>query len=95
MCENMTYTEYNTLEQQRREHLAAINNNAADRDELERRYGAVYDTAQLTDAFEVSNFLAPFVLCRRKSDGVRGSLEFQHSPRYYFNFQPATVQEPA
>jgi len=25
---------------------------------------------------------------RRKSDRVRGSLEFQNSPRFYFNFQP-------
>ena len=25
---------------------------------------------------------------RRKSDGKKGSLEFQHSPRIYFNFSP-------
>jgi hypothetical protein len=24
---------------------------------------------------------------RRKSDGVKGSLEFQHNPRFYFNFK--------
>ena len=32
-------------------------------------------------------FVAPLIVVRRKSDGVRGSLEFQHDPRLYFNFQ--------
>ncbi len=31
--------------------------------------------------------LAPYVVVRRKSDGQKGSLEFQHHPRYYFRFQ--------
>jgi hypothetical protein len=31
-------------------------------------------------------FLAPLVVVRRKADGVKGSLEFQHRPRLYFNF---------
>jgi hypothetical protein len=26
------------------------------------------------------------VVVKRKSDGVVGSLEFQHHPRFYFNF---------
>jgi hypothetical protein len=32
--------------------------------------------------------MAPLVVVRRKADGVKGSLEFQHMPRYYFGFQP-------
>lgn len=32
--------------------------------------------------------MAPLVVVRRKADGVKGSLEFQHNPRFYFNFQP-------
>jgi hypothetical protein len=32
-------------------------------------------------------FAAPYVVVRRKSDGVKGSLEFTHHPRVYFNFQ--------
>ena len=39
----------------------------------------------------ISRLLAsspPFVVVRRKSDGVKGSLEFQHNPRYYFSFSP-------
>ena len=30
--------------------------------------------------------MAPFVAVRRKSDGAKGSMEFTHSPRFYFNF---------
>jgi hypothetical protein len=36
--------------------------------------------------FEVIGFAAPFVVVVRKADGVKGSLEFTHSPRVYFNF---------
>jgi hypothetical protein len=31
--------------------------------------------------------LAPYVIVRRKVDGAVGSLEFQHQPRFYFNWQ--------
>jgi hypothetical protein len=53
---------------------------------LEAQFGRVWDTKQLADEFEVVGFLAPFVVVRRKADGVKGSLEFQHNPRHYFNF---------
>lgn len=45
-----------------------------------------YNTSELSELFEVISFSAPFVIVVRKSDGVRGSLEFTHSPRFYFNF---------
>jgi hypothetical protein len=32
--------------------------------------------------------MAPLVVVRRKPDGVKGSLEFQHNPRLYFTFRP-------
>jgi hypothetical protein len=35
--------------------------------------------------------MAPFVVVRRKADGRKGSLEFQHHPRFYFNFMPDGV----
>ena len=47
-----------------------------------------WDTQQLQEDFEVKSFLAPYVLVRRKSDGVEGLLEFTHSPRLYFGFTP-------
>lgn len=48
-----------------------------------------WDTAQLQEDFAVEGFVAPFVVVRRKSDGQRGTLEFKHSPRIYFDFRPA------
>lgn len=61
-----------------------------ERTRLEQQYGQgnVWDTAQLQQAFTVHSFLAPFCLVTRKSDGVKGAVEFQHSPRLYFDFQP-------
>jgi hypothetical protein len=45
-----------------------------------------WSTDQLRNEFEVIGFAAPFVVVRRKADGVKGSLEFTHNPRWYFNF---------
>ena len=45
-----------------------------------------WDTDALRAEFEVIGFMAPFVAVRRKSDGAKGSMEFTHSPRFYFNF---------
>jgi len=71
----------------RRAEVARINSEAAEREALETRYGAVWDTSQLQEDFSVEGFCAPYVVVRRKADGVKGSLEFQHHPRFYFNFQ--------
>ena len=46
-----------------------------------------WDTRRLQEDYEVLGFQAPYVVVRRKSDGVKGSLEFKDSPRVYFNFQ--------
>ncbi len=76
----------------RRTRLAEIgcavesDNQETERKRLEGRYGPVWDTEQLSAEFEVMGFMAPFVVVRRKSDGRKGSLEFQHHPRLYFNF---------
>jgi hypothetical protein len=48
-----------------------------------------WDTKQLTEEFEVLGFSAPFVVVIRRSDGVKGVLEFSHAPRLYFDFQPS------
>jgi hypothetical protein len=47
-----------------------------------------WTTAQMQEDFEPLSFAAPFIIVRRRADGVRGSLEFTHSPRVYFNWQP-------
>lgn len=45
-----------------------------------------WDTTQLQRDFDVLGFAAPFVVVTRKSDGQKGTLEFTHNPRTYFNF---------
>lgn len=47
-----------------------------------------WTTDEVREQFEVLGFMAPFVAVIRRSDGVKGSLEFNHSPRVYFNFVP-------
>lgn len=74
----------------RRARLAEINAQPGSREALESQYGKVWTTQELSQDFEVIGFMAPLVVVRRKSDGVKGSLEFQHSPRYYFSFSPDT-----
>jgi len=70
----------------RRERLIEINTEPGDRKSLEARHGKVWDTYELSSEFVVEGFLAPFAVVTRKSDGQQGSLEFQHEPRFYFNF---------
>ena len=72
----------------RRERLVEINAVPGSREALEAQHGQVWDTEQLAEDFEVIGFLAPVVVVRRRSDGKKGSLEFQHSPRFYFGWQP-------
>ena len=72
----------------RRERLAEINLVPGSREALEAEYGQMWDTDQLVQDFEAIGFMAPLIVVRRRSDGAKGSLEFQHSPRLYFNWQP-------
>ena len=71
----------------RRARLIEINAEPGSRKALEARYGKVWDTNELAADFQVIGFLAPFVVVRRTADGAKGSLEFQHDPRFFFNFQ--------
>lgn len=72
----------------RRQRLAEINAEPGSREALEAEHGQVWDTTELQEEFEALGFMAPLIVVRRRSDGVRGSLDFQHSPRLYFNWQP-------
>ncbi|HEY7118885.1 MAG TPA: hypothetical protein VH475_20010 [Tepidisphaeraceae bacterium] len=76
------------VETMRRAMTATVNASAATRDELAAAHGAVWDTAELQREFEVLGFAAPFVVVRRWADGRKGSLMFQHDPRFYFAFHP-------
>lgn len=75
-------------EEIRRLMVDKINSKPAERDVLEAKYGKdnVWDTDDLQRDFKVLGFMAPFCAVERKSDGVKGTLTFQHMPRFYFDF---------
>jgi hypothetical protein len=72
----------------RRQRLAEINSEPGSREAVEGQHEQVWSTDELSRDFEAFGFMAPYTVVRRRADGVRGSLEFQHNPRFYFNFQP-------
>lgn len=71
----------------RRQQVIEINAEPGSREALEAKHGQVWDTQQLQEEFVVQGFLALYIIVRRTSDGVKGSLQFQHDPRFYFNFK--------
>jgi hypothetical protein len=75
-----------STEQARRELVQEVNQDT-ERAKLEEKYGEVMTTSSMQSLYDVEGFLAPFIVCRRKSDGKRGTLMFSHSPRYYFSWQ--------
>lgn len=70
----------------RRDMVEEINAVPGSREALEAAHGQVWDTDELRAAFTVQGFMAPLVGVTRTADGVRGSLMFQHHPRFYFGF---------
>ena len=91
-CDKLMTPIQDDTEDFRRRRLVEINSTVeadgplAERKRLEARYGQIWDAAQLAEDFTVLGFMAPYVVVRRRSDGRKGSLEFQHVPRFYFNF---------
>ena len=77
-------------EEIRRRMVAEINANAQARQELEKEHGQVWSTDEIRRDFEVVGFAAPLIVVRRLADGKKGSLFFQHSPRFYWGFQSHT-----
>lgn len=72
----------------RREMVAEVNAEPGSREYLEVNHGQVWNTSELQEEFEVIGFAAPLVVATRKSDGTKGSLMFQVSPRFYFGWSP-------
>ena len=58
-----------------------------EREELEAQYGKVWTTDNLSKDFTVHSFSAPFCTVTSRITGKKGTLEFQHRPRYYFDFR--------
>jgi hypothetical protein len=72
----------------RKQMITEINAEPGSREYLEAKHGQVWTTTELSQDFEVIGFAAPLVVVRRKTDWQKGSLMFQHSPRFYFGFEP-------
>lgn len=45
-------------------------------------------TDEMLAEYEVLGFALGFCIVQRKSDGVKGTLDFDHAPRRYHNFVP-------
>ncbi len=71
----------------RRDIVHDINSNPGNREQLEKQYGEVYTTDEVDELFEITGFIAPFVVVRRRADDVKGTMMFQDNPRYYFSFK--------
>lgn len=59
-----------------------------DRPTLEAIYGRVWDETELLNEFRVTAIISPQVVVVRRSDGQVGSMTFQNTPRFYFDFVP-------
>jgi hypothetical protein len=75
-------------EEIRRLQQAQLNAPQSLRQQLEEAHGQVWDREQLEAEFKVIGFLAPIVVVRRRADDRKGSLYFQHEPRFYFKWNP-------
>lgn len=80
-------TDSDPTEPARRAALAEMQaRGARTRENLEQEFGRVWDRRELIEEFEVIGFLAPLVAVRRRLDGRKGTLTFQHDPRLYYDF---------
>lgn len=60
------------------------------RKQLELQHpGDVYGPSEFRMQYEALQFMAPYVLVRRRKDSVEGTLSFDHSPRLYWGFTPS------
>jgi hypothetical protein len=90
-CDKLMTPIQDDTEAFRRRRLVEINSTVeaddplTERKRLEARYGQIWDAEQLAKDFTVLGFMSPYVVVQRKGDGRKGSLEFQHAPRFYFN----------
>ena len=73
----------------RRKMVENIKRDPGSKSALEFEHGKVWDTNELAQEFTVESFMAPFVVVIQKETGMKGTLMFQHHPRYYFSFNPA------
>jgi hypothetical protein len=58
--------------------------------EIQYGVGNVWATDEVQQVFDVLGFQAPFAIVKRMSDGKRGYVTFDHSPRVYYDFRAAS-----
>ena len=59
---------------------------------LQNQYDGVqdiYTTNEATTKYEFIGFMAPFAMVKDRATGIKGTLQFTHRPRLYFNFTAA------
>lgn len=56
------------------------------RQQLEEKYGKVWNTAELQQEFSVQGFSMGLVVVAQRDTQKVGSLSFQHDPRFYYDF---------
>ena len=62
--------------------------NALRRREIESQVGEVWDTSELAEEFNIEGFFGPgFCYGTRKGDSDKLTLQFTHSPRFYYNLR--------
>jgi ATP-dependent Zn protease len=71
----------------RRQMVNEINAEPGSREALEQKYGKVWDMTEMSNDFRALAFMATLIIVERKSDGKKGTLTFQHRPRYYFAWE--------
>lgn len=57
--------------------------------DLQKEYIEVMDTDEMQEKYKVVGFGGGYVVVIRKEDNKKGSLNFTHMPRFYYDFKEA------
>lgn len=55
---------------------------------------SVWTTTDVSHEFSIEGFATPFLIVKRKSDGVRGTVEWTGNPKVYFDFREGVRHVP-
>ena len=58
------------------------------REVLEAQHGQIWDESEFDAEFVATAYISTTVVARRKADNQVGLLDYQNSPRFYFNWRP-------
>jgi hypothetical protein len=86
---NILDQDFTNVDLKRAKMTAEINANAKSREVLAAEFGSVYNTDELMEHYEIISFAAPFVYGVDRATKKKGTLIFQHNPRFYHSFKEA------